>query len=77
MELGFTMLVTADHGNCEEMLDKDNNILTAHTTNKVPLIITNKNMELKDGKLADIAPTILKILTLDIPSEMTGEVLIK
>jgi len=70
------LIVTADHGNCEEMIDENNNILTSHTTNKVPFIITNKEYSLKDGKLCDIAPTILKLLNLDKPLEMTGESLI-
>jgi len=76
-ELGGVMIITADHGNCEEMLDKNGNVLTAHTTNFVPLIITNDNLELKDGKLGDIAPTMLDILNLEIPKEMTGTSLIK
>lgn len=76
-ELGFIMLITADHGNCEEMLDEGGNILTAHTLNKVPLIITDKNYKVLDGKLGDIAPTMLKLLDLEIPKEMTGNVLIK
>ena len=70
------LIVTADHGNCEEMIDENGNMLTSHTTNKVPFIITNKDYTLKDGKLCDIAPTILKILNLDKPIEMTGESLI-
>lgn len=75
-ELGFTMMVTADHGNCEEMLDKDGNILTAHTKNKVRFIITDKSYLVKDGKLGDIAPSVLTLLDLEIPKEMTGNVLI-
>ena len=74
-ELNGTIIITADHGNCEEMIDKNNNVLTSHTTNKVPFLI-NKNYKLKDGKLGDIAPTILYLLNLEIPKEMTGEVLI-
>lgn len=76
-ELGFTMLVTADHGNCEEMLDEEGNVLTAHSTNPVPFIITDKKYEIQDGKLADIAPTLLEIIGLPIPIEMTGQSLIK
>ena len=71
-ELGGTMIVTADHGNCEEMLDENGNVLTAHTTNLVHLIITNKNISIHDGKLGDIAPTMLDLLNLEIPEEMTG-----
>ena len=76
-ELGGVMIITADHGNCEEMLDTEGNILTAHTTNLVPLIITKKDLELNDGKLGDIAPTMIDLLNLEIPSEMTGVSLIK
>lgn len=77
MELGGVMVVTADHGNCEEMLDDDGNVLTAHTTNLVRLIVTKKGITLHDGKLGDIAPTMLELLGLDIPKEMTGESLIE
>ena len=78
LELGGTMLITADHGNSEMLLDEDNNPFTAHTTNEVPLILTNSHLELKeDGKLGDLAPTILQLLGLEIPAEMDGESLIK
>lgn len=73
----YTLIVTADHGNCEKMRNKDGSINTSHTTNKVPLIITDKKLKLKDGCLSDIAPTILYIMGLDIPKEMTGNILIK
>ena len=76
-ELGGTMIVTADHGNCEEMLDENNNVLTAHTTNPVPFIVTNKNISLVPGKLGDIAPTILELMGIEKPEEMTGVSLIK
>jgi len=73
----YTILITADHGNCEEMINKDSSINTAHTTNKVPLILLDHNFTLADdGGLADIAPTILKLMDLDIPKEMTGNILI-
>ena len=71
------LILTADHGNCELMIDENNNIITSHTTSKVPFIICNQNYQLKDGKLADIAPTILKIMGIEIPSDMTGEILIQ
>ena len=65
LELGGTMLITADHGNSEMLLDEDNNPFTAHTTNEVPLIVTNSHLELKEGgKLGDLAPTILQLLGL-------------
>lgn len=77
-ELGGTMLITADHGNSERLLDEDNNPFTAHTTNPVPLIVTNSHLELKEGgKLGDLAPTMLQLLGLPIPAEMTGESLLK
>ncbi len=77
-ELGGTMLITADHGNSERLLDEDNNPFTAHTTNDVPLILTNTHLELKEGgKLGDLAPTMLQLLGLPIPEEMTGVSLLK
>lgn len=77
MELGGILIVTADHGNCEEMLDENDNILTAHTTNPVPFIITERGLKLHPGKLGDIAPTILDLMGLEKPEEMTGESLIE
>ena len=73
------MLLTADHGNCEIMLDLITQIPhTSHTCNKVPLIIisSENHFKLKDGKLADIAPTILEIMSLDIPIAMNGKSLL-
>ena len=75
-ELGGTLIVTADHGNCEEMLDEEGNKLTAHTTNLVPFIVCDHQYILKNGKLGDIAPTMLAIMEINIPSEMTGNILI-
>jgi len=72
----FNMVVTADHGNAEEMLD-DGQVMTAHSNNKVPcILISDKNYELREGRLADIAPTILELMDLDKPKEMTGESLL-
>ena len=71
-----TMLITADHGNCEQMIDyKTGDPHTAHTTNPVPLILVteNKDLRIKEGKLADLAPTMLDILGIEKPEEMTGE----
>lgn len=76
-EINGTMIITADHGNCDKMIDEEGNIITSHSLSKVPLIITDKNIKLKDGKLSDIAPTILKLLNIEVPKEMTGEILIK
>ncbi|MDD4547170.1 MAG: 2,3-bisphosphoglycerate-independent phosphoglycerate mutase [Bacilli bacterium] len=76
-EKNGTLIITADHGNCEYMQDEQGNVITAHTTNKVPFIITNKNYQLKDGCLGDIAPTILEILNIKKPNEMNRNSLIK
>ncbi len=76
---GYNILITADHGNAEQMFDEDNiTSFTAHTANKVNLtLITKENkLRLKPGRLADIAPTVLKIMNLSQPKEMTGECLI-
>ena len=73
----YTLIVTSDHGNCEVMKNKDGTTNTSHTTNKVPFIITDKSLKLKDGKLSDIAPTILYLMGIDIPKEMTGNILVK
>lgn len=72
------LLITADHGNCEKMVDDTDKMYTAHTTNLVPLIIYGKgDIKLKEGKLCDIAPTMLDIMNLKKPQEMTGESLIE
>ena len=77
MELDGILIIIADHGNCDMMWDKDHKPVTSHTTNPVPCIITKEGIELNDGKLADIAPTMLELLGLEIPKEMTGNSLIK
>ncbi len=70
-------LITADHGNSEKLLDDNNNPVTAHTTNRVPLILVGKeDAKLEDGKLADLAPTLLELMGLEKPVEMTGRSLI-
>ena len=74
-KLNGTLIITADHGNCDYMLDNDNNIITSHSINPVPFLITDKKITLKKGKLADIAPTILNYLKITIPKEMTGDIL--
>lgn len=75
-ELDITLVVTADHGNSEYMLDDNNNVITSHTTNKVPFIVCKKGLALKEGSLRDIAPTLLELGELEKPNEMTGESLI-
>ncbi len=77
MEKDGTLIITADHGNCEEMLDDEGHILTSHTTNKVPFLITDEQYSLREGKLCDIAPTILQLMNLEKPEEMTGISLIQ
>lgn len=76
---GGTVCVTADHGNADQMLDPvTHDVFTAHTTNPVPFIVAGADCELRSGgRLADIAPTMLKLMKLDKPAEMTGESLIK
>ena len=76
MELNGVLIIIADHGNCDMMWDEEKKPVTSHTTNPVPCIITKEGLKLKNGKLADIAPTMLKLLELPIPEEMTGDVLI-
>ncbi len=76
-ELNGTLIIIADHGNCDMMWDEDKKTVTSHTTNPVPCIITKEGIELNNGKLADIAPTMLELLGLPIPEEMTGTSLIK
>jgi len=76
---GGIALVTADHGNAEEMLEADGvSPHTAHTTNPVPLVVTKKNVELaNDGELSDLAPTALALLQLAKPLQMTGKSLVR
>ncbi len=75
VEVGGCALLTADHGNCEQMVDGDGSPHTAHTSNLVPLILVNardRAARLRSGILADIAPTLLELLQLPAPPEMTG-----
>jgi 2,3-bisphosphoglycerate-independent phosphoglycerate mutase len=79
LEAGGCALITADHGNCELMVDQNGSPHTAHTANRVPLILVDPDhcgAELQSGILADLAPTILSLLGLPIPAEMTGRNLI-
>jgi 2,3-bisphosphoglycerate-independent phosphoglycerate mutase len=79
LEAGGCALITADHGNCEMMVDENGSPHTAHTVNRVPLILVDpdhRQTDLQSGILADIAPTILNLLGLAVPSEMTGKNLI-
>ena len=74
--MGGVSLITADHGNAERMADEDGEPFTAHTTNLVPFYIVGASVRLRDGRLADIAPTMLDLMGLEKPKEMDGETLI-
>ena len=72
------LLITADHGNAEQMIDyKTGELHTAHTTNPVPLVLVGKDVKIKEGRLADLAPTMLDLMGIEKPEEMTGESLIE
>ncbi|MCC8423869.1 2,3-bisphosphoglycerate-independent phosphoglycerate mutase [Mucilaginibacter sp. UR6-11] len=74
---GYSFIILADHGNADYMINEDGTPNTAHTTNLVPCIIIDKDVkQVKDGKLGDIAPTVLHILGVTIPEEMSGNVLV-
>ena len=75
-EVGGVALITADHGNAEKLLDVDGKPFTAHTTNLVPVVITDKSIKIRDGILSDIAPTLLELLGVEVPVEMTSKSLI-
>ena len=75
-KMGGVSLITADHGNAEQMIDTTGEPFTAHTTNLVPFYIVGASVNLRDGRLADIAPTMLDLMGLEKPAEMDGETLI-
>lgn len=80
LDAGGQILLTADHGNADNMLDEDGNVVTAHSTNSVPLVhISSEPAEFtaEKGKLADIAPTLLHLMGLEIPPQMDGKCLVK
>jgi 2,3-bisphosphoglycerate-independent phosphoglycerate mutase len=78
LEYDYTILLTADHGNSDYLINEDGSPNTAHTLNPVPLFLIDqaKTATLKNGKLGDIAPTVLHLMGLEIPEEMTGDVLV-
>ena len=71
-EMGGVCLITADHGNAERMCDAEGHPVTSHTTNPVPFCIVGADVRLRDGRLADIAPTMLDLMGLERPEEMDG-----
>ena len=74
---GYSFIIIADHGNSDKVINEDGTPNTAHTTNLVPVYILDKDVKaVKDGKLADIAPTVLKLMSLPAPKEMDGDVLV-
>ena len=75
-KMGGVSLITADHGNAERMVDTDGSPFTAHTTNLVPFCIVGANVQLRDGRLCDIAPTMLDLMGLEKPAGMDGQTLI-
>lgn len=77
LQSGYSFIIIADHGNADYMINPDGSPNTAHTTNPVPCILIDKDhKKIKEGKLADIAPTILKLMEIPIPGEMNGTVLV-
>jgi 2,3-bisphosphoglycerate-independent phosphoglycerate mutase len=77
LENDYTTIIIADHGNCETMINPDGTPHTAHTTNPVPLILVDKDLEtIEDGILGDVAPTILKLMGIEKPESMTRRSLI-
>src|SRR5690606_14344826 len=78
LEQNYTTIIIADHGNCETMINPDGSPNTAHTTNPVPIILVSNDTRfgIKDGVLADIAPTILDLMQIEKPEIMTGNSLL-
>jgi len=79
LENGYDIIIIADHGNSDYMINEDGSPHTAHTTNPVPIILVSndKSRAVKNGKLGDIAPTLLGLMGIEIPREMTGENLVQ
>jgi 2,3-bisphosphoglycerate-independent phosphoglycerate mutase len=77
IKYGYSFIIIADHGNADYMINDDGTPNTAHTTNLVPCVVIDKDVKhVKDGKLGDIAPTMLKILGVAIPEKMNGNALV-
>jgi 2,3-bisphosphoglycerate-independent phosphoglycerate mutase len=78
LKKGYQFIIIADHGNADMMINPDGSPNTAHTTNPVPCVLVtgDKNTQLQPGRLADVAPTLLHLLGVPAPAEMTGKNLI-
>ncbi len=78
LQNNYSVFLTADHGNADYMINEDGSPNTAHTLNPVPFFIIDNEWKgnIKAGKLADLAPTILTMMKLPVPIEMTGDILI-
>jgi 2,3-bisphosphoglycerate-independent phosphoglycerate mutase len=79
LKAGYDFIITADHGNADMMINPDGTPNTAHTLNPVPcFLVTNRNRDLKirNGRLADLAPTILQLLGVEVPNAMNGKSLL-
>jgi 2,3-bisphosphoglycerate-independent phosphoglycerate mutase len=79
LEQDYGFIILADHGNADVMFNKDGSPHTAHTTNPVPCILVGNNVanyKLEEGRLGDIAPTLLDYMEIEAPEEMTGKSLI-
>ena len=73
----YELVITSDHGNVEMMKDENGELLTGHTSNKVPLVVCNSDIKLKsNGTLKDVIPTVIDLYEISKPKEMTGESLI-
>ena len=79
LDKGYSLLITADHGNADYVINADGSPNTAHTLNPVPLFLLDAETEwtLRPGKLGDLAPTILKMMEIPVPPEMTGALLVE
>ncbi len=75
-KVGGVALITADHGNAEKLLDEEGKPFTAHTTNLVPVVITDENIKIRDGILSDVAPTLLELLGVEVPADMSSKSII-
>jgi 2,3-bisphosphoglycerate-independent phosphoglycerate mutase len=77
MQFGYSFIIIADHGNADFMLNEDGSPNTAHSLNPVPcILVSNEFKHIKNGRLADVAPSILKMMHLQQPAEMTGNILV-